>query len=192
MFGIFPMLEAPSGNSNTELGVGKTWAKLPVWVQKSYGPWTTYGGLGEEIVPQTGYRNFVYGGWLVQRDLGRKWTLGSEVFSHGGEGTRDTANQRINPVGSRRITTIFGIQVFKSFFATDIRSRVSPRHTLILDFIGRGETRKGTQSRITVYGRKMHFPETLDAALKPVAAIQKDYAIGHRGGMPTVNNLKGL
>ncbi|HEV7218716.1 MAG: hypothetical protein ACHP8A_02585 [Terriglobales bacterium] len=86
MFGIFPMIEAPNGNSNTGLGVGKTWAKLPVWVQKSFGPWTTYGGLGEEIVPQTGYRNFAYGGWLVQRNLGKKWTLGTEVFSHGAEG----------------------------------------------------------------------------------------------------------
>jgi len=86
MFGTFTMLEVPSGNSNLGLGVGKVWAKLPVWVQKSFGPWTTYGGVGEQIVPQTGYRNFTYGGWLVQRDIGKKWTLGGEVFSHGAEG----------------------------------------------------------------------------------------------------------
>jgi hypothetical protein len=86
MIGTFTMLEVPSGNSNLGLGVGKVWAKLPVWVQKSYGPWTTYGGVGEQIVPQTGYNNFTYGGWLVQRDIGKKWTLGGEVFSHGAEG----------------------------------------------------------------------------------------------------------
>ena len=86
MVGIFPMIEAPSGNYSTGLGVGKTWTKLPMWAQKSFGPWTTYGGVGEEIVPQTGYKNFAYGGWLVQRDIGKKWTLGTEVFSHGGEG----------------------------------------------------------------------------------------------------------
>jgi hypothetical protein len=86
MIGTFTMLEVPSGNYNLGLGVGKVWAKLPVWVQKSFGPWTTYGGVGEQIVPQTGYNNFTYGGWLLQRDIGKKWTLGGEVFSHGAEG----------------------------------------------------------------------------------------------------------
>ena len=86
MIGTFTMLEVPSGNNNLGLGVGKAWAKLPVWVQKSFGPWTTYGGVGEQIVPQTGYNNFTYGGWLLQRDIGKKWTLGGEVFSHGAEG----------------------------------------------------------------------------------------------------------
>ena len=86
MIGTFTMLEVPSGNYNLGLGIGTVWAKLPVWVQKSFGPWTTYGGVGEQIVPQTGYKNFTYGGWLVQRDIGKKWTLGGEVFSHGAEG----------------------------------------------------------------------------------------------------------
>ncbi len=84
--GTFTMLEVPTGSYSKGLGVGKVWYKLPVWVQKSFGPWTTYGGAGETIVPQAGYRNFPYGGWLVQRDIGKKLTLGTEVFSHGAEG----------------------------------------------------------------------------------------------------------
>ena len=94
MIGTFTMLEVPSGNYNLGLGVGKVWAKLPVWVQKSFGPWTTYGGVGEQIVPQTGYNNFTYGGWLLQRDIGKKWTLGGEVFSHGAEGSRRQESER--------------------------------------------------------------------------------------------------
>jgi hypothetical protein len=86
MIGTFTMVELPTGNYNVGLGVGKVWWKLPVWVQKSWGPWTTYGGAGETIVPQTGYKNFPYAGWLVQRDIGKKLTLGTEVFSHGAEG----------------------------------------------------------------------------------------------------------
>jgi hypothetical protein len=86
MVGTFTMLEVPSGNYSLGLGVGRVWGKLPVWVQKSFGPWTTYGGAGEQIVPQKDYRNFTYGGWLLQRDIGEKWTLGAEVFSHGAEG----------------------------------------------------------------------------------------------------------
>ncbi len=84
--GTFTMLEVPTGSYSKGLGVGKVWYRLPVWVQKSFGPWTTYGGAGETIVPQTGYRNFPFGGWLVQRDIGKKLTLGTEVFSHGAEG----------------------------------------------------------------------------------------------------------
>lgn len=86
MVGTFTMLEVPTGNYAKGLGVGKVWYKLPVWVQKSFGPWTTYGGAGYQIVPQTDYRNFAYEGWLLQRDIGKKWTLGAEVFHHGIEG----------------------------------------------------------------------------------------------------------
>ena len=84
--GSFTMLEVPTGSYVKGLGVGKVWYKLPVWAQKSWGRWTTYGGAGYQIVPQTGFRNFAYGGWLLQRDLGKRLTLGAEVFSHGGEG----------------------------------------------------------------------------------------------------------
>ena len=86
MVGTFTMFEVPSGDPTNGLGVGKGWAKLPVWAQKSFGPWTTYGGVGENVNTARGYRNFTYGGWLVQRDIGKKLTLGTEVFSHGREG----------------------------------------------------------------------------------------------------------
>lgn len=85
--GSFTMLEIPTGSYARGLGVGKVWYKLPIWAQKSWGPWTTYGGAGYQVVPQTGFRNFAYGGWLLQRDIGKRLTLGAEVFSHGGEGS---------------------------------------------------------------------------------------------------------
>jgi hypothetical protein len=84
--GIYPMFELPTGSYSKGLGVGKVWYKMPVWVQKSWGEWTTYGGAGYEIVPQTLYRNFFYAGWLLQRNIGKKLTLGGEVFSHRKEG----------------------------------------------------------------------------------------------------------
>ena len=37
------------------------------------------------VVPQTGYRNFPFAGWLLQRDIGKRWTLGSEMLYHGPE-----------------------------------------------------------------------------------------------------------
>ena len=87
MIGTFVMFELPTGSSSRGLGVGKTWYKLPLWVQKSFGPWTTYGGAGETVFKNVpGYRNYPFAGWLVQRDLGKKVTLGTEVFYHGPEG----------------------------------------------------------------------------------------------------------
>jgi hypothetical protein len=84
--GVFPMVELPTGSAARGLGVGKTWYKLPLWIQKDFGPWTTYGGGGYEIVDQVGYNSFRYAGWLLQRDLGDKWTLGAELWYHGPEG----------------------------------------------------------------------------------------------------------
>jgi hypothetical protein len=86
MIGTFTMLEVPTGSYAKGLGVGKVWYKLPVWLQKDWGPWTTYGGGGYEIVNQFQYRSFPYEGWLLQRDIGKKWTLGAEIFHHAREG----------------------------------------------------------------------------------------------------------
>ena len=85
--GTFVMFELPSGSAPKGLGVGKTWYKVPLWAQKSFGPWTTYGGGGETLFDHSdGYRDFPFAGWLLQRDIGKKWTLGTEVFYHGPEG----------------------------------------------------------------------------------------------------------
>ncbi len=84
--GIFPMVELPTGSYSRGLGVGTTWYKLPLWIQKDFGPWTTYGGGGYEIVDQVDYKSFAYEGWLLQRDVGDHWTLGGEIFHHGAEG----------------------------------------------------------------------------------------------------------
>jgi hypothetical protein len=81
--GTFVMFEIPTGDAAKGLGVGRTWYKIPLWAQKSYGPWTTYGGGGEVIAHGNGYRNYSYGGWLLQRDLGKKFTLAGETFYHG-------------------------------------------------------------------------------------------------------------
>lgn len=90
--GAFPMIELPTGDGERGLGNGGLWARLPVWVQKSHGPWTSFGGVGYEVNRAPGMKDSLFGGWLVQRDLGKRLTLGAEVFSQqarevGGRGT---------------------------------------------------------------------------------------------------------
>jgi hypothetical protein len=91
--GIFPFFEFPTGNADKGLGVGKTWYRLPLWLQKSWGPeekkWTTYGGGGYAVVPQDGLKNYPFAGWLMQRQVSKKLTLGIELFGHGTQ-TPDT------------------------------------------------------------------------------------------------------
>jgi hypothetical protein len=86
MIGTFVMFEIPTGDAARGLGVGRAWYKLPLWAQKSFGPWTTYGGGGVTLNNAPGYRNYPFAGWLVQRDFGKKVTLGTEIFYHGPEG----------------------------------------------------------------------------------------------------------
>jgi len=81
--GIFPFFELPSGNADKGLGVGKTWYRMPLWIQKSWGPWTSYGGGGEAIVPAEGMKNYPFAGLLVQRTLTKKVMLGTELYGHG-------------------------------------------------------------------------------------------------------------
>jgi hypothetical protein len=111
--GIFPFFELPSGNADKGLGVGKTWYRMPLWLQKSWGrdgtQWTSYGGGGEAIIPETGYANYPFAGWLVQRQLNQKLTLGAELFGHGAEGPAAL---------STRASTLFdlgGIYEFRKF-----------------------------------------------------------------------------
>src|SRR5665213_2120731 len=84
--GTFTMFELPTGSYDRGLGVGKVWYKLPLWFQKNIGHWLLDGGAGETLVPQTQYRNYPYGGFLVKYTFGERLELGSEVFVHGAEG----------------------------------------------------------------------------------------------------------
>jgi hypothetical protein len=63
-----------------------------LWLQKSFGPWTTYGG-GAALNSAPGQRDYPFGGWLVQRDFGKHLTLGREFFAQG----RDTDNDKDLP-----------------------------------------------------------------------------------------------
>jgi len=84
--GSFTMFEMPTGNSNKGLGVGHVWYKLPIWVEKEFGPWSLCGGMGYAVVPQAGYDNYLYGGYLVKREINKKLEMSAEIFSHAREG----------------------------------------------------------------------------------------------------------
>ncbi len=86
--GVFPIVHVPTGDADRGLGSGHVPLFLPVWLQKSWGPWTTYGGGGYWINPGDDNTNFWQLGWLVQREITTGVTLGAEIFYFG----KDTAD----------------------------------------------------------------------------------------------------
>ena len=78
--GIFPLIEIPTGNAARQLGAGNLEAYLPVWIQKSWGKLTTYGGAGFWYNPGTGNENWIFAGWEVQYDFSEAVTVGGEVY----------------------------------------------------------------------------------------------------------------
>jgi hypothetical protein len=107
--GIFPMAELSTGASGRGLGNGRTWYRLPVWAQKSWGPWTTYGGAGLALNSAPGQRNSGFAGWLVQRDLGTLVTLGAELFWQGDDPTTGRGVLDANLGGYVKFTEDFNL-----------------------------------------------------------------------------------
>lgn len=76
----FPLLEIPTGDASRGLGDGKTQFFLPLWLQKSWGPWTTYGGGGYHFTSGEGSRDWWFFGWQLQREITKKLAVGAEVY----------------------------------------------------------------------------------------------------------------
>jgi hypothetical protein len=80
--GIFPFVELPTGDQTRGLGAGHTRVYLPIWLQKSFGEWTTYGGGGYWINHggNTNDQDYWFFGWQLQRKLTDNLALGVELF----------------------------------------------------------------------------------------------------------------
>jgi hypothetical protein len=75
--GTFPLVLPPTGSAGRGLGTGTTQVLLPIWIQKSFGPWMTYGGGGVHFASKD---DDIVAGWLLQRRLSGKVTLGAETY----------------------------------------------------------------------------------------------------------------
>ena len=78
----FPAINLPTGNEARGLGAGHPSYFLPLWAQKSFGDWTTYGGGGYWFNEDkaSGDKNYWFFGWLLQRQITKKLVIGGEAF----------------------------------------------------------------------------------------------------------------
>lgn len=83
MMAFYPAVSIPSGDANKGLGNGGTQILLPIWIQKSWDDWQSYGGVGYWINNAPGANNYPYYGWVLQRKVSEQVTIGGEVFREG-------------------------------------------------------------------------------------------------------------
>jgi hypothetical protein len=107
--GMFPLLEVSTGDAGRGLGNGRTWARFPLWAQKSWGPWTTYGGGGYTLNQAPGQKDYFFAGWLLQRDLSEQLTLGGEIFAQGKTANDGKATKFMNFGGFYNFTKNFSL-----------------------------------------------------------------------------------
>ncbi|HJV49738.1 MAG TPA: transporter [Geothrix sp.] len=80
---VYPQIQAPTGRLDEGLGSGHVRVYLPVWLQKAFGKWTTYGGGGWMRNPGPNNRDYATCGWQLQRELGEGYSVGGEIFHQG-------------------------------------------------------------------------------------------------------------
>ena len=78
--GTFPLVEIPTGNQDKGLGNGEAQYFFPIWLQKDFGKWTSYGGGGYWVNPGSGNKNYWFTGILLQYSFSDTFNLGGEIF----------------------------------------------------------------------------------------------------------------
>lgn len=96
---IYPTVVFPTGDDDKGLGNGRGWYYFPIWLEKKWGSWTSYGGAGYAVNSASEMKNFWFGGVLIQYEFNDKWTLGAEIFSEGAQSTTEKSFTVINAGG---------------------------------------------------------------------------------------------
>jgi hypothetical protein len=75
---VYPSLSLPT--ASRIFGVQQPSLYLPIWMQKDFGKWSTFGGVGYDINPGRGNRNFQFVGWAVTRSVTERLNIGVEIY----------------------------------------------------------------------------------------------------------------
>ena len=99
---VYPTLLLPTGDAGRGLGNGRAQLLLPLWVQRSFGPWVWDAGIARLINRASGARDSWFTGLLARRSFGDRFSLGAELFHHTATavGERSTAGFNVGAMVS--------------------------------------------------------------------------------------------
>jgi len=80
---FYPSVDVPANG-------GPAVVFLPVWMQKSSGPWTAFGGGGLSLNPGPGKRDYTFVGGALTRAISPGTTVGVELFHQGADTIADS------------------------------------------------------------------------------------------------------
>lgn len=75
---VFPRVFLPSLSAHSGDRHGSV--LLPLWVEKDWGPWSTFGGGGCALNKGGGSRNYCLAGWALSRQMLPALTVGAEIY----------------------------------------------------------------------------------------------------------------
>lgn len=78
-----PAFELPTGDVTRMIGNGRLWTKWPIWLEKHFGTWLSTGGIGYALNSAPGMKNYLFGGFMLQKNLSERLSLGGEIFIQG-------------------------------------------------------------------------------------------------------------
>ena len=89
---FFPQVFIPVGPANSGAPIT---GLFPIWLQKSFGDWTMFGGGGYTRNPGPRDKDFAIYGVTLQRQIISNLALGVEVFGQGADTTTDRASTAV-------------------------------------------------------------------------------------------------
>jgi hypothetical protein len=102
--GVFPLLELPTESNSGDERSKSIQAFFPLWIQKSWGDFTIYGGGGYWLNPGSDKKNSLLLGWEAQYNFSKALTLGGELFYQTPEDINSTASTSFNIGGYINLT----------------------------------------------------------------------------------------
>jgi hypothetical protein len=90
---IFPALTLPSGSRRFDTGHASLF--VPLWLEKDFGKWSTFGGGGYDVNPGSGQKNYSLLGWAVTRSFGEHLDLGVEIYHQAPSSAGETAQTNL-------------------------------------------------------------------------------------------------
>ena len=100
MMAVYPVVVTANGDANKGLGNGGTQIFLPVWIQKSWGDWQSYGGGGYWINKAPNAGDHWYFGWALQKNISDQFSFGGEIFHETEQLPADTTNTGVSLGGT--------------------------------------------------------------------------------------------